>query len=410
MVSKQKTIIFSTVLIDAIGFGIIIPVLPFYVASFGSSAFLVTSLFAIFSFCSFLSAPLLGALADKYGRRPILIASIFSTSLGWFVFAGAFHTIFLFVGRIIDGVAAGNFSTAQSYLIDIAKTPKEKTHNIGLVSAAYGLGFIMGPALGGVLSSVSPSFPFWFVGFLAFFNGAFAVFLLDESNPKILVNKAKKVKISFKELSKKESLKDFNPFLPISRAIKNKPFHKNFSVWFLFNLASVSMQSIVALYVASIFGFGSFTVGILMAIVGIIIVLNQAIFLKKFWLKYFSEKNLEFWLILLFGVGFLLMVVPNLAWFMVGLVFIAFAQAVLRVVITSNISNKSKTDNQGELMGVLSSLGAVASIIGPLIAGAMFEIKISFPFFLSASYGFLAFLILLSVYSKSNSKKICHKK
>ncbi len=399
MFSKQKAIIFFTVLVDAIGIGIVIPVLPFYVASFGSSAFLVTSLFAIFSFCSFLSTPLLGALSDKYGRRPVLIASIFSTSLGWFVFAGAFHTIFLFVGRIIDGIAAGNFSTAQSYLIDIAKNPKEKTHNIGLISAAFGLGFILGPMLGGFLSPVSPSFPFWFVGFLAFGNGALAVFLLEESNPKVLANN-KKIKFALKDFINKETLKDFNPFLPILRAIKNKPFFKNFSVWFLFNLASVSMQSILALYVASIFGYGSVAVGILMAMIGIIIVLNQAIFLKKFWLKYFSEKNLEFWLLLLLAVGFLLMVVPSLPWFIAGMVFITFAQAVLRTIITTNISNKSQTDNQGELMGVLSSLGAVASIIGPLIAGAMFEIRVSFPFFLSASYGFLAFLILLSMYSK----------
>ncbi len=405
MVSKQKAVIFSTVLIDAIGFGIVIPVLPFYVASFGSSAFLVTSLFAIFSLCSFLSTPLLGVLSDKYGRRPVLIASMFSTSLGWFVFAGAFHTIFLFIGRIIDGIAAGNFSTAQSYLIDIAKTPKEKTNNIGLVGSAFGLGFVMGPMLGGLLSPISPAFPFWFVGFLAFFNGALAVFLLDESNHRVLVASQKKIKVSFKELLKKETIKDFNPFLPLRRAIKNKPFHKNFSVWFLFNLAIVSMQSIVALYVASIFGFGSFTVGMLMAMIGIIIILNQAVFLKRFWLKYFSEKNLEFWLLLMLGVGFLLMVVPNLAWFIIGLVLITFAQAVLRTVITSNVSDKSKTDNQGELMGVLSSLGAVASVAGPLIAGSMFEVKVSFPFFLSASYGFLAFLILLSVYSKSRSKK-----
>ncbi len=100
------------------------------------------------------------------------------------------------------------------------------------------------------------------------------------------------------------------------------------------------------------------------------------------------------------------MVVPILLWFIIGLVFITFSQAVLRMVITSNVSNKSKTDNQGEIIGVLSSLGAVASIVGPLIAGAMFEIKVSFPFFLSASYGFLAFLILLSVYSKSKNKNL----
>ncbi|MFH0739798.1 MAG: MFS transporter, partial [bacterium] len=342
--SKQKAIIFLTVLVDAIGVGIIIPILPFYVASFGASAFLVTSLFAVFSLCSFLSTPLLGALSDKYGRRPVLIASIFSTSLGWFVFAGAFHTIFLFVGRIIDGVAAGNFSTAQSYLIDIAKTPKEKTHNIGLIGAAFGLGFILGPMLGGFLSPISPSFPFWFVGFLALTNGALAVFLLKESNPKILANKdnQKKLRVSFK---------DFNPFAPIQRAIKNKLFYKNYAVWFLFNLATVSMQAILALYVASIFGFGSVAVGILMAIIGIIVVLNQAIFLKKFWLKYFSEKKLEFWLFLVLGIGFLLMVVPTLFWFIIGLVLITFSQAVLRVVITSNVSNKCQIDNQGETIG-----------------------------------------------------------
>jgi len=398
--SRQKAIIFFTILVDAIGVGIVIPVLPFYVASFGSSAFLATSLFAIFSLFSFLSTPLLGALSDKYGRRPVLIASIFSTSLGWFVFAGAFHVIFLFVGRIIDGVAAGNFSTAQSYLIDIAKVPKEKTHNIGLAGAAFGLGFILGPMLGGFLSPISPSFPFWFVGFLALSNGALAVFLLNESNPNVLANN-KKIKFSIKELINKETLKDFNPFLPIYRAVKNKPFYKNFSVWFLFNLAFASMQSIIALYVAGIFGFGSVMVGLFMAFIGIIVVLNQAFFLKGFWLKYFSEKNLEFWLFPVFGIGFLLMVVPVLLWFIIGLVLLTFSQAVLRVVITSNASNESQTDNQGELMGVLSSLGAVASIAGPLIAGAMFEIKISFPLFLSASYGFLAFLILLSVYSKN---------
>ncbi|MDD5739117.1 MAG: MFS transporter [Candidatus Pacebacteria bacterium] len=399
--SKQKAIIFFTILVDAIGIGIVIPVLPFYVASFGSSAFLVTSLFAIFSLFSFLSTPLLGALSDKYGRRPVLIVSIFSTSLGWFVFAGAFHTIFLFVGRIIDGIAAGNFSTAQSCLIDIAKNPKEKTHNIGLAGAAFGLGFILGPMLGGFLSPISPSFPFWFVGFLALANGGLAVFLLNESNPKVLANSSKKTKFSIKELTNKESLKDFNPFLPIYRAIKNKPFYGNFSVWFLFNLAFASMQAIIALYVASIFGFGSVIVGLFMAFIGIIIVLNQAFFLKGFWLKYFSEKKLEFWLFPVFGLGFLLMVMPVLLWFIIGLVLLTFSQAVLRVVITSNASNKSQTDNQGELMGVLSSLGAVASIVGPLIAGAMFEIKVSFPLFLSASYGFLAFLILLSIYSKT---------
>ncbi len=396
MISKQKAIIFFTVLVDAIGIGIIIPVLPFYVASFGASAFMVTSLFAVFSFCSFFSNPLLGVLSDKYGRRPVLIVSIFSTSLGWFVFAGAFHSIFLFVGRIIDGLAAGNFSTAQSYLIDIAKTPKEKTHNIGLVSAAFGLGFILGPMLGGFLSPISPSFPFWFVGFLAFFNGALAIFLIPETNSIAIERKNKKSdKKFFKEIFSKENLKSFNPFLPIQRAFKNRPLRQNFAIWLLFNLAIVSMQVTLALYVGDVFGFGSIFVGILMTVIGIIIVFNQAAFLKHFWLRYFTEKNLELYLLFFFGIGFLLMALPQLPFFIIGLIAMTFAQSVLRVVMTSNISNKEKGDNQGELMGVMSSVGAVASIVGPLIAGALFYISPNCPFFMSAIFGFLSFLFLI---------------
>ncbi|MDD4989706.1 MAG: MFS transporter [Candidatus Pacebacteria bacterium] len=382
MISKQKTVIFLTVLIDAVGMGIIIPVLPFYVESFGATAFGVTALLAVFSLCSFFSAPFLGALSDKYGRRPILIISILSTSLGWFVFASAGSLIFLFVARIIDGMASGNFSTAQSYLIDISKNKKERTQNLGLISAAFGVGFILGPMLGGFLSPVSPSFPFWFVAFLALFNGVLAIFLVPETN--------------FRASQKKQQEKmEWNPFLPLSRAFHNKSLHSLLLIWFLFTLAAVGMQSIIALYVGHVFGFGAVIVGVFMTFVGIVILLNQFAFLKHFWLKYFSENDLEFWLLLVFGIGFLLMAVKSLFWFIVGVVVMTFAQAVLRAVLTSHISGKGDSKQQGELMGVSSSLGAVASILGPLAAGAIFNLKASAPLYLSAAFGFLAFLIFL---------------
>ena len=191
---SRKLIILLTVLIDVLGIGIIIPVLPFYVESFGASAFTVTLLFAIFSFFSFFSAPLLGALSDRVGRRPVLIISIASTALGWLVFAAAGNIYWLFIGRIIDGLAAGNFPIAQSYLVDIAKTDKEKTTNLGLIGAIFGIGLIVGPLLGGVLSQISLSLPFWFVGGLAAFNVVLAFFNLPETNK----NKNKDKRISFK--------------------------------------------------------------------------------------------------------------------------------------------------------------------------------------------------------------------
>lgn len=165
---SPKKIILLTAFIDVIGISIVIPVLPFYVESFGASAFIVTVLFSVYSLCSFLSAPYLGALSDKIGRRPVLLVSILSTALGWFVFAGAKNLWFLFIGRIIDGLAAGNLPITQSYLTDLAKDDRERTANLGLIGAIFGLAFVIGPAIGGWLGSISHALPFWTVGALFF--------------------------------------------------------------------------------------------------------------------------------------------------------------------------------------------------------------------------------------------------
>jgi multidrug resistance protein len=179
---KQKLIIVFTVLVDVIGFGIVVPILPYYVTSFGASPIVVTLMFSSFSLCAFLSSPFLGALSDRIGRRPVLIVSIMSTAIGWFVFSSAHSIMFLFLGRIIDGCAAGNFTTAQSYLVDISKDEKERTSNLGLVGAAFGIGFMIGPMMGGLLGKVSPSFPFFIAGVLATINTISALFFLPETH------------------------------------------------------------------------------------------------------------------------------------------------------------------------------------------------------------------------------------
>ncbi len=153
-----------TVLIDVLGLGIIIPVLPFYVESFGVSAVTLTLLYSVYALFSFVSGPFLGALSDRIGRRPVLIASILSTAAGWFVFASAHAVWVLFLGRIIDGMAAGNLPITQSYLVDIARNDRERTTNLGIIGSIFGIGFIIGPALGGALSSIWHPLPFFFVG------------------------------------------------------------------------------------------------------------------------------------------------------------------------------------------------------------------------------------------------------
>jgi multidrug resistance protein len=235
---KTKALILFTIFIDVLGIGIIIPVLPFYVRSFGVSDAVVTLLFAVYALFAFFSAPFLGMLSDKIGRRPVLIGSIVSTAVGWLVFAKAKTIIWLFAGRIIDGFAAGNITTAQTLLADIATDDKERSVNMGLFGALFGIGFIIGPALGGLLAHFGNTVPFWFVGILAAINAVLAYFFLPETHTK----PSEHPRISL------------NPFKPIWDGLKNAEARMLFIAWLLFGIAIATQQGTFALYVNRIFG------------------------------------------------------------------------------------------------------------------------------------------------------------
>jgi len=374
---NKKFVIIATVFIDVLGMGIIIPTLPFYVESFGVSPFVVTLLFGIFAFFSFFSAPFLGSLSDKIGRRPIMIVSILSTAIGWLVFASAKSIWFLFLGRMIDGLAAGNFSTAQSYLTDIAKDEAERTKNLGMIGAVFGIAFVVGPALGGLLSRVSPTFPFWCVGVLAMLNVVNAYFNLPESH----LNKQVDRKISL------------NPLTPILRIFKNKKLLPGFSVWFLFGLAVAIQQSVFALYLGKVFSLGAFAAGLFMTGVGVIIILNQGFLLSRFWLKKFKERDLEIFMMAIFVVGFFLLSTSILGVFIAGLIGLTFGQSILRVVLTSQVVGNS-LDRKGEVLGAMASMMSLAMIVGPLLAGALFVTHVKWPFIISSILSLVALFIL----------------
>ncbi len=376
--TKEKIIIILTVFIDVVGIGIVIPVMPYFVQSVGASALTVTLLFAVFSICSFLSAPILGALSDKFGRRPALIVSIASTAVGWFVFAGANNVIALFVGRIIDGMAAGNFPVAQSYLADLAKNNKERTASMGTIGAVFGIGFIIGPAVGALLSHISMSFPFYFVGVLATLNTIAAFFFLPETNK----NLAKDRKISI------------HPFAPINLAIKDKVLRSRYLVLFLFGLAFAAQQSIFALYTQFTFNFNANHTGYLMAITGIIMVINQGYLLKHFWLKKFDEAKLEIWTILFMAVGFFVMTSSFLYVFIAGMVLMIMNQSILRVVMSSRITGFADPTKKGEVAGIMSALMTLGMAIGPLAVGTIYSVNEKLPFVLSGLILLLAFGVM----------------
>ncbi|MFA6539986.1 MAG: MFS transporter [Bacteroidota bacterium] len=384
--SKQKIVILSTVFVDVLGFGIVIPILPFYVSEFGAKPVTITLLFSVFSFCAFLSSPFLGAISDRIGRRPILLISIFSTAIGWFVFASADSIFFLFLGRIIDGVAAGNFISAQSYLIDIAKDEKERVANLGIIGATFGMGFILGPIFGGILSNVSHAFPFYAASFMAMGNGITAFFILKESNHQR----------SIKKLS-------YNPFKPIFTAFLDPKIRLIFVVWLLLALIFVVVQSVFALFSQQVFGFNAFQTGLFFTIIGIIIAINQVALLNKFWLKRFEEKNLERFMIIWIGAGLLMMASQNLTLFFISLPFIGTGQALLRVVIANQAIAQSDPTRKGEIMGTISSIMNGSMVVGPVLSGFLFEINPSIPFILAMILSMIAFFISNRSYNVKRS-------
>lgn len=361
---KEKIIIMLTVFIDVLGLGIIIPVLPFYVKSFGASAFTLTLLFSVFALFSFVSGPFLGALSDRIGRRPVLIISIISTAIGWFVFASAHAVWGLFLGRIIDGLAAGNLPIAQSYLVDIAGNDRERTTNLGIIGAIFGIGFIIGPAIGAALSSISHAMPFFFVGGLATLNVLGAVLFLPESHTHM--EKEKKIIL--------------NPFHPLSNAVRDNSMRLRYAAWFLFGLALSGMQSVFALYMGTVYGFNSVMVGIIYTGMGAVVFLNQTVLLRRFWLRRFSEATLETWSFLTNAIGYFLLMAPSVYVLVAGIVLNVFSQSLLRVVVSSRAAGIAGHRRRGEVLGIMSSVLSIAMVGGPLLAGALFEVKHSIPF------------------------------
>jgi DHA1 family tetracycline resistance protein-like MFS transporter len=375
--SRQKLIIMATVFVDVLGFSIVIPTLPYYLTEFGASPTTITLLFSVFSFCAFLSAPLLGSISDKIGRRPILLVSIFSTSIGWFVFASAVSIPMLFAGRIIDGLAAGNFTTAQSYLVDIANNDeKERMKNLGIIGATIGVGFIIGPMLGGILSTVSHAFPFYFAGTLALINGISAFLFLEESNHQRRTTPIR-----------------YNPLMPILRAYRNITLRPLYIKWFLYSLSFVVVQSIFALFTQQAFSFSSFQTGLLFTAIGVIIAINQTLLLQKFWIKRFNNHQLELIMLGMTFVGLLLSASSDLMLFLIALPFVGSGQAVYRVVVANEAIHRSDPTMRGEIMGTIASVMTGAMVISPLIAGVLFEQNIILPFLAGAAAVLIALII-----------------
>jgi multidrug resistance protein len=381
-------IIFLTIFIDLLGFGLVIPILPFYAEHFGASAFQVGLLSMSYSLMQFIFAPIWGRISDRIGRRPVLLSCLLGTAVGHLFFSLADSLIMLFITRSITGIAAASIPVAMAYISDVT-TSENRAKGMGLVGAAFGLGFIFGPAIGGILSQHGFPVPIYFAALLSFVASVLAYFLLPES---------------FKpgEFQDKESNK-FN-LENLKNALRNPAIGLLFIIFFLITLSFANLETMFALFTERKYGFDATTNGYLFTLVGIISALTQGLLIGPL-VKKFGEKKLITASIFLLSVGFLLFPVANsIILFITVVGLISFSIGVHNPSVITLISKNTPPEKQGGILGINQSLGSLARVLGPVWGGFFFEkISIGFPFF---SAGILIFLIFLLTFRLHSNKAI----
>jgi MFS transporter, DHA1 family, tetracycline resistance protein len=354
-------IIFITIFIDLIGFGMVIPILPFYAQTdpFNASPFVIGLLVSIYSWMQVIFTPILGHLSDIYGRRPILFISLLGAAAGYFVIGFANSLAVVFAGRVISGITGGNISTAQAYIADVTSR-ENRARGMGLFGAAFGLGFILGPALAGILSKYGISVPFYFAGALSLVNAIALYLILPESLKPEARKHASNGRRRIADLL--ESLRD-----PVFRIIA--------LTYFLLITAFSIMTYSFVLFSDFTFGYGPEENGYLFAYVGLIsIIMQGGVF--GFLAGRFGEARLAVFgcLVLsasLFALPFSNPAFGGLAGLLLVSAFLSFGNAFATPALGSLASKNAEEHEQGRIMGVMQSGASLARAIGPTIGGVL---------------------------------------
>ncbi len=354
--------IFITLLLDVIGFGLIIPIIPKFITHLIGGNLSNASLYSgwlmfSFSIMQFIFSPILGSLSDRYGRRPILLISLFGFGLNYLLTAFAPSIVWLFMGRILSGITGASFSTASAYIADIS-TPENKAQNFGLIGAAFGLGFIIGPVLGGVLGQHSIQLPFIVAAGLTFTNWLYGYFVLPES-----LAKSKRRRFDIKRANPVGSLRHLRKYPVITGLIGSLIciYIAGFatqSTWTYFTMESFHWNE-------SMVGYSLGLVGLLMAIVqgGLVRIVNPRLGLVKS-----IYTGLFF-----YGTGLLMIAFVPQGWMIFPLMLPFSLGGLANPAVQGIISNQVPDNEQGELQGALSSLMSLTSIVGPLLMTGLFS-------------------------------------
>ena len=367
-------LLFLTVFVDLVGFGIVLPLLPLYADRFGASGLTVGLLVTIYSVAQFFMAPVWGRLSDRYGRRPILLLGLVGSAVAYLVFAWAGSITMLFVSRILGGIGGSTIPVAEAYITDITP-PEKRAGNLGLIGAAFGLGFTVGPALGGITSSISQAAPGYLAAALCLANAVLAAALLPET----------------RRVSPRPSRKPGWAFTSegLGAALRSPALRQVLGLYFLFTVGFAVIQPTLSLFGATRFGLDARGVGYLFAFLGLVSAIMQGGLVRRL-VPWVGEVRLIRICGIPFAIGLLVLAwAPSLGWVLVGLTLLAIGYGGTLPSVLGLVSRVSPPGLQGGVLGVGPSVGSLGRIVGPAAAGAALDLSTSLPYVLGAAVAIL---------------------
>ena len=406
MKKSPLVIVFLTVLLDLIGFGIVLPLLPTYAKELGASPLMIGLIAAIYSSMQFVFSPIWGKLSDKIGRRPVMLSSIFLAAVSYAFFSHATTIPLLILARALSGIGSANIAAAQAYITDVTDT-KKRSGAMGMLGAAFGIGFIIGPLIGGVLMTY---YGISMVGTVASalisVDFILAVLFLPESNThavKLAVLLKKRAKTAGAKLPFLSSMKQKSAAYgeTIRVAFSSKPVALLMIINFIYSLAIVNMQVSAILLWKEYFRTTEEQIGYLFAFVGFISVIVQGGLLPKMSKKVGEHKLMVIGHLASFVGVFFIPFIPQNSLFTLGLgilFFFAVGTSLVNPLNISMISLYSYKQKQGQIMGFAQSINALARILGPFSGSILYGMDHRFPYILAGLLTVVGTIISLSLF------------
>ena len=389
--TSRLAILFATVLVDMIGFGIVLPLLPYYAESFGASPLEVTLLVASFSAMQFIAVPIWGKVSDSLGRRPFILAGLFASAVSYLIFGLATSLVMLFVSRIAAGAAGGTISVAQAYVADTTG-PDDRAHGMGMLGAASGLGVLIGPAIGGYFSQFGYHVPGFIAAGLCAANGIAALFFLPESRKR----RAREADADAAATAETGGASgQAGTLRNWARSLLSFPFGLLLAVYFLSIMSFTSMTSVLALFAERAHDMDALDMGIVFSVAGGTTVVVRGLIVGWLARRFGERRIVQAGTIVLSATLLAIPFVPGYAMMLALVPFWALATGLTFPSLASLVSQETDTESQGAMLGGQQVVGGIGRVLGPVWAGAMFEaVGIGSPFLLGG--GLVAIAALLA--------------